>query len=75
MLNKLAVKITTKLLSHKVITDEMSDIYIYGFKLLLSFLFSTTIIVIIGAILGRIIQTFVFLTIFIFFARCKMKLQ
>ncbi len=65
MLNKIAKRLTAKLLSNKIIAEDMSDIYIYGFELLLSFFFSTTIIVIIGVLLGRILQTLMFLLIFV----------
>ena len=65
MLNKIAKRLTAKLLSNKIIAEDMSDIYIYGFELLFSFFFSTTIIVIIGVLLGRILQTLMFLLIFV----------
>lgn len=64
-LNRMATKLTAKMLANKIIADDMSDIYIYGFELLLSFLFSTTIIVIVGILLGRILQTLIFLLIFV----------
>ena len=65
MLNKMAVKITDKLVLKKIVSDDMADIYIYGFELLISFFFSTIGVLIIGIILGRFLQTLMFLTTFI----------
>lgn len=65
MLNKMAVKITDKLVLKKIVSDDMADIYIYGFELLISFFFSTIGILIIGIILGRFLQTLMFLATFI----------
>lgn len=64
MLNKMAVKITDKLVLKKIVSSDMADIYIYGFELLISFFFSTIGVVIIGIILGRLLQTLMFLTTF-----------
>lgn len=65
MLNKMAVKITDKLVLKKIVSDDMADIYIYGFELLISFCFSTIGVLIIGIILGRFLQTLMFLATFI----------
>lgn len=65
MLNKTAVRLAKKLLSLQIITEEVFDIYVYGLELLLSFFFSSSVIVIIGAILGRVIETLVFLLVFV----------
>ena len=65
MLNKTAVRLAKKLLSLQIITEEVFDIYVYGLELLLSFFFSSSVIVIIGAMLGRIIETLVFLLVFV----------
>lgn len=65
MLNKIATKITKTMLVHKIIAEDMVDIYVYGFELLLSFLFNTTIIMIAGILLGRLLQTLMFLLIFV----------
>ena len=65
MLNKMAVKITDKLVLKKIVSDDMADIYIYGFELLISFFFSTIGVLIIGIILGRFLQTLMFLATFI----------
>ena len=65
MLNKIATKITKTMLVHKIIAEDMADIYVYGFELLLSFLFNTTIIMFAGILLGRLLQTLMFLLIFV----------
>lgn len=65
MLNKTAVRLAKKLLSLQIITEEVFDIYVYGLELLLSFFFSSSVIVLIGAILGRVIETLVFLLVFV----------
>ena len=65
MLTKIATRITNRLLLHRAITDEMTDIYIYGFELLISFLFSTTVIIAFGLVLNALLPTLAFLIIFI----------
>ncbi len=65
MLNKIAIKLTKTVLAYKIIAEDMFDIYVYGFELLLSFLFNTTIILIAGILFGRILQTLLFLLVFV----------
>ena len=65
MLNRTATGLAKRLMLHGVITNEVFDIYVYGFELLLSFLFSTTIIVIAGCIMNKILETIAFLVVFI----------
>ena len=65
MLNKIAVKFTNNLLLHNSITREAYDIYVYGFELLISFLFSAITILLFGTILGCFYQTVAFLIVFI----------
>lgn len=65
MLNKIATILTKKLILNKTINEEMFDIYVYGFELLISFLFSTTLVMICGVILNRLLQTIAFLCVFI----------
>ena len=65
MLKKIAVNLSKRLLSHNMITEELFDIYVYGFELLVSSLFSTVTVLLIGSILGRILQTIAFLITFI----------
>lgn len=65
MLNKIAVILSKRLLSHNTITEELFDIYVYGFELLLSSLMSTSIVLVVGMLLGRILETIVFLITFV----------
>lgn len=65
MLNKLSKKLATRLVKNKIISYEDVDIYVYGFELLLSFLFSTLLILCIGAVFDCIVETIFFLIIFI----------
>jgi len=60
----LSKHICNYLLSTKVINEEYIEVYIYGTELLLSFLISTSIILAIGLITNRLINTIVFLTVF-----------
>ena len=64
-LNKIARKLTAKLLIQNIIPEDYADIYIYGFELLLSFMFSTSVIVLAGVLCGRLVQTIAFLVVFI----------
>ena len=65
MLNRLSKKLAMRLVNNKIISYEDIDIYIYGFELLLSFLFSTLLILCIGTIFDCLVETIVFLIIFI----------
>lgn len=65
MESKLAIWICRRLRTKHVINEEYEEVYIYGLELILSFLISTSIILVIGAILGQIISTLTFLATFI----------
>ena len=65
MLNKTAMCLARKLLRHRVIQEESLDVYVYGFELLLSFLFTTLLIIAIGLILQKGLETIAFLVVFI----------
>ena len=65
MLNRSATGLANRLLSHGVITEDTLDIYVYGFELLLSFLFSTSLIILAGCLMKMALQTFTFLLVFI----------
>ena len=60
MEHKLSLIVCNRLLKNGVITEDMKDIYVYGFDLLFSFLISTSIIITIGLITGHALQTFLF---------------
>ena len=65
MLSKVATKLTNRLLLSGVINAEEEEIYIYGFELLLSFLFSTAVILAIGIAVQAVLPTIAFLAVFI----------
>jgi accessory gene regulator B len=65
MLNKLAAKISSKMLQRGIISDEMFDIYVYGFELVLSFLFGVAVMLFIGIVSDRIFHTLIFLLVFV----------
>ena len=65
MLSKVATKLTNRLLLSGVINSEEEEIYIYGFELLLSFLFSTAVIFAIGIAVQAVLPTIAFLAVFI----------
>ena len=66
MLNKTANYIAKRLLNNQIIKEDSYDIYVYGLELLISFIFSTLLVIAIGAIIGRILETITFLIVFIF---------
>jgi len=49
--------------------EEMRDVCIYGLELILSFIFSTSIILTVGAISGHILSSIAFLAVFILVRR------
>ena len=54
-----------RLKNRGIINDENIDVYTYGFELLFSFLFSTSVIILIGTIMSKMLETLVFLGIFV----------
>lgn len=54
-----------RLANHGIINPESIEVYVYGFELVFSFAFSTAIILLIGILLSRLLETVVFLTIFV----------
>ena len=66
MLHKTANCLARNLLKHRVIQEDSFDVYVYGFELLLSFLFSTSLIIVSGLIMRKIFETIAFLVVFIF---------
>jgi len=65
MLYKVSERLTDRLITKGVITQENKDIYIYGFQLSISFLLSTISIILIGLLIGRLSETALFLIIYI----------
>lgn len=65
MLHALSNRMAARLKNRGIINDENIDVYTYGFELLFSFLFSTSVIILIGTIMSKILETLVFLSIFV----------
>lgn len=65
MLTKIAMSLTNRLKRSGIVSAEAEDIYIYGFELVISFLFSTITILLIGIIFKLYFETLCFLLIFI----------
>ena len=65
MENKLAIWMCRRLRAKQVIDDEYEEVYVYGLELVLSFLISTSIILVIGILINQIMATLIFLATFI----------
>ena len=65
MLNRTATSLAKRLLLHGVITKDSLEVYVYGFELLLSSLFSITVMVIAGFVMNKNLETIAFLVVFI----------
>lgn len=65
MENKISKQICNYMLHTGIIDGELLDVYIYGMELLISFIFSTVIILCIGFISNTLILTLIYLFIFI----------
>ena len=65
MLNKLALCIANRLEKHNTIDPKKKEVYVYGLELIISFLFSTSLVILIGTIMGKIIPTIIFLIVYI----------
>ena len=65
MLYRISSGIAKKMATVGIVSQESVDTYVYGIELLVSFFFSAGIIITIGLIAGKIIETIVFLSVFI----------
>lgn len=61
MYSKLSQKITQKFAEHNIIDDEKSEIYKYGLELMLSLVFTVTVILITSVLVNKILETVLFL--------------
>lgn len=69
MNHKLSILFSQRLIQLGIISKEHEEIYVYGFELILSFMSSVTIVLFLGAIIHKIIETLIFLTLFIVIRR------
>ena len=65
MINKIAKRVCNSLIKHGTVNSDLEEVYVYGIELLLSFLFSVSLIIAIGFCAGKTIETLVFLIMFI----------
>ena len=65
MADKLSRFICKYLSKNNVITEDLKDIYIYGFEILLSFIFSVLTIILLGLLTNNIIISLTYLFVFI----------
>lgn len=65
MENKLAKWICRRLRAKQVVDEEYEEVYVYGLELILSFMISTSIVLVIGILFEQIISTLTFLATFI----------
>lgn len=66
MLHKLAGDISFHLITNKIIDIKDRDIYIYGLELLISTLFTSLSILILGFFVGELISAIVYLSVYFF---------
>lgn len=64
-MNLLATRVTNRLVKVGAVSSDSADIYIYGFEVLLSSLFSTILIILIGVLIGEFAETVAFFIVFI----------
>ena len=65
MIDLLSSKISSKFVEHKIITEDMVDIYKYGVEITISSIIGFILILIIGLIFKSLIQALIFYIIFI----------
>lgn len=65
MIDSLSSKISSKFVEHKIITEDMVDIYKYGVEITISSIIGFILILIIGLIFKSLIQALIFYIIFI----------
>ena len=65
MLERISEKTSDFLIRRGIVSRDSRDVYVYGFALLYSFLINTVVIMSAGIILGKVIETLMFLFIFV----------
>lgn len=65
MIDLLSSKISSKFVEHKIITEDMVDIYKYGVEITISSIIGFILILIIGLIFKSLMQALIFYIIFI----------
>ena len=65
----LARSFANHLLKSNIITDVLFDVYVYGTELLLSFIITNALIIGLGFLFNRVVETIIHLTVFILIRR------
>lgn len=65
MLERLSDRIANSLVLQGIISKEDVDVYSYGLALLISFLFNSIVMLIVGILSHRLIETLLFLAVFV----------
>lgn len=65
MNHELSIRICQKLIDKGIIKEELKRVYTYGIELLLSFFISVLLILIVGTLMHRFVETLIFLFLFV----------
>ena len=65
MNHELSLRICQKLIDRGIIKEDLKRVYTYGIELLLSFIISVSLILVIGSLMNKLIETLIFLFLFI----------
>ncbi len=65
MLHTISERFASRFARHGIISHDSIDVYVYGLELIFSFFASTSVILLIGTILSKIIETLIFLSVFV----------
>ncbi len=65
MIHEISKRISLSLLNRKIIKDELVEVYVYGTELFLSFIITSAVILILGLLMNRLVETFIFMVLFI----------
>ena len=69
MEHRLAQKLSNYFMDKSIISQDEYEIYVYGSELLISFTISTALISLLGLVFNRLVETLIFLTVFIVLRR------
>ncbi len=69
MEHRLAQKLSSYFIDKSIISQEDYEIYVYGGELLISFTISTSFILLLGLVFNKLVETLLFLTVFIVLRR------
>lgn len=69
MENKLATLISKRFLKMSIITEKYFEVYVYGLELVLSFIFTSVIILTIGVVCNQFVSALIFISVFVLLRR------